>query len=68
MHRVEAALDDIFQRCLELRGTITGEHGVGLAKKKALRRQMGDASYALMKQIKSALDPRGFLNPGKIFD
>ena len=68
MHRVELALEEIFHHCLKLRGTITGEHGVGLAKKKALRSQLGDASFALMKQIKASLDPRGLLNPGKIFD
>jgi glycolate oxidase len=53
---------------LELGGTITGEHGVGLAKKAWLRRQLGDGSFSLMKQVKKALDPEGLLNPGKIFD
>ena len=52
----------------KLGGTITGEHGVGLAKKPWLRQQMGDASLELMRQIKRTLDPRGILNPGKIFD
>ena len=51
-----------------LGGTITGEHGVGLAKKPWLKRQVGDNSYALMRQIKHALDPQNLLNPGKIFD
>ena len=55
-------------RTLELGGTITGEHGVGLAKKPWLRQQMGDASFDLMSQVKRALDPKGLLNPGKIFD
>lgn len=68
MHRVELALQDIFARCLELGGTITGEHGVGLAKKSALRTQLGEGSYALLKAVKRALDPEGLLNPGKIFD
>ena len=68
MHRVHQALDAIVTRTLELGGTITGEHGVGLAKKPWLRQQMGDASYALMKQVKRALDPHGLLNPGKMFD
>ena len=53
---------------LELGGTITGEHGIGLAKKPWLRQQMGDASFELLRQLKSALDPHGLLNPGKIFD
>jgi len=56
------------RRTLELGGTITGEHGVGLAKKPWLRQQMGDASLGLMWQIKQTLDPLHLLNPGKIFD
>jgi len=68
MGRVHQALDAIVHRTLELGGTITGEHGVGLAKKPWLRQQMGDASFDLMRQVKGALDPMGLLNPGKIFD
>lgn len=68
MERVEAALSDIFDKTVELGGTITGEHGVGLAKKPYLPRQFDDASYALMRKVKRALDPQHLLNPGKIFD
>ena len=68
MARVHHALEAIVNRTLELGGTITGEHGVGLAKKAWLRQQLGDDSYELMRQIKRTLDPRGLLNPGKIFD
>lgn len=68
MKHVEAAMQEIFSRALSLGGTITGEHGVGLAKKAFLRRQLGDNSYALLRVIKQALDPDGLLNPGKIFD
>jgi glycolate dehydrogenase FAD-linked subunit len=68
MSRVHHALDLIAKKTLELGGTITGEHGVGLAKKEWLRQQMGDNSFEVMKQIKGALDPAGLLNPGKIFD
>jgi glycolate oxidase len=68
MHRVELALGEIVDKTLELGGTITGEHGVGLAKKAFLRQQFGDASYALLQTVKNALDPKGLLNPGKIFD
>ena len=68
MHRVHQALDAIVTRTLELGGTITGEHGVGLAKKPWLRQQLGDASLDLMRQIKRTLDPDRLMNPGKVFD
>ena len=68
MHRVELALQEIVTETLAVGGTVTGEHGVGLAKKAFLRQQFGDASYRLLQQIKNSLDPRGLLNPGKIFD
>jgi glycolate oxidase len=68
MHRVEAAFADIVAATLARGGTITGEHGVGLAKKPFLRRQLGDSSYELLRLVKRSLDPDGLLNPGKIFD
>jgi glycolate oxidase len=68
MQRVHLALDVIAKKTLALGGTITGEHGVGLAKKAWLLQQMGDSSFDLMKQVKRAIDPLGILNPGKIFD
>jgi glycolate oxidase len=68
MRRVDLAMREIFTRALALGGTITGEHGVGLAKKAFLKEQLGDASYALLKRVKRALDPDNLLNPGKIFD
>jgi glycolate oxidase len=68
MDRVHRALDAIVTRTLELGGTITGEHGVGLAKKPWLRQQMGNTTLDLMRQIKRTLDPENLLNPGKIFD
>jgi glycolate oxidase len=68
MKRVEHALEEIVDRTLALGGTVTGEHGVGLAKKMFLRRQLGDASYELLRLVKRAIDPNGLLNPGKIFD
>jgi len=67
MHRVELAMKDIFDKALSVGGTITGEHGVGLAKRAFLRQQLGDDSYALLGTIKRSLDPEGLLNPGKIF-
>lgn len=68
MHRVELAMTEIFEETLRRGGTITGEHGVGLAKKRFLRSQLGDSSHALLKAVKRTLDPDGLLNPGKIVD
>ncbi len=68
MERVETAMREIFDYAVALGGTITGEHGVGLAKKRFLRGALGDASLNLMRQLKKTLDPDGLLNPGKIFD
>jgi glycolate oxidase len=68
MHRVELALADIVEAALQRGGTITGEHGVGLAKKPFLKRQLGDASHDLLRLVKKSLDPEALLNPGKIFD
>lgn len=68
MVKVEAAMEAIFAHTVAMGGTITGEHGVGLAKKRFLPEQFGDASMSLLRQVKRAIDPRGLLNPGKIFD
>lgn len=68
MHRVELAFTEIVDETLKRGGTITGEHGVGLAKKPFLKRQLGDASYDLLRLVKKSLDPDSLLNPGKIFD
>lgn len=66
IHRTEAAFDEIFAVALELGGTITGEHGVGYAKAAHLEWKVGPAGMAVMRGIKSAFDPAGILNPGKI--
>lgn len=68
MHRVHEALSEIVDETIRLGGTITGEHGVGLAKKEYLPRQFDDASFAMLKLVKQSLDPDNRLNPGKIFD
>ena len=68
MERVEKAMEEVFDYAVKLGGTITGEHGIGIAKKKFLPRALGDHSLDLMRQLKFTLDPEGLLNPGKIFD
>ena len=68
MARVEKAMTEIFEYAVKLGGTITGEHGVGLAKKAFLPKAIGDASLGLMRRLKRTMDPDNLLNPGKIFD
>jgi glycolate oxidase len=63
----EAAVDEVIEAAIRLGGTITGEHGVGLAKRKFLAREQGAAVIELQRRIKRALDPDDILNPGKIF-
>jgi len=64
--RAHAAFAEIFDAAIGMGGTITGEHGVGLAKKKYLPKLVGDAGIRVMRGIKSSFDPKGILNPGKI--
>ena len=67
LHRVEKAYEEIFEACVKLGGTITGEHGTGIAKRKYLHLVTGEDSISAMRAIKKALDPNGVLNPGKVF-
>ena len=64
--RAHAAFAEIFARAIELGGTITGEHGVGLAKKPYLEQAVGSRPLAIMRALKQVIDPQGILNPGKV--
>jgi glycolate oxidase len=64
---VWAAADELFLDCLRLGGTLTGEHGIGLLKRRWLRDELGDDSYDLQRKLKAVFDPAGILNPGKVF-
>ena len=65
--KAHRAFDFIFNEAIKLGGTITGEHGTGLAKKHFLEKLAGPAGVDMMKKIKSAIDQNNILNPGKIF-
>ena len=65
--RAHQAFEEIFDAAIAMGGTITGEHGVGLAKKKYLPRLVGEEGLRVMRGIKQAFDPKGILNPGKVF-
>jgi len=66
MERVYKAMDEIFSTALELGGTLSGEHGIGLGKLKYMPSQFGAEGMAVMRSIKGALDPNNILNPGKL--
>ena len=68
IHRVHEAFKEIFDEAIRLGGTITGEHGIGLAKKEFLPKFAGEAQMRVMRELRTALDPKGILNPGKMFD
>jgi glycolate dehydrogenase FAD-linked subunit len=68
MRRVEEAFKEIFSEAIRLGGTITGEHGIGIAKKSFLPKFAGGAQMRVMRELRRALDPNGILNPGKMFD
>jgi len=68
MRRVHEAFTEIFDEAIRLGGTITGEHGIGLAKKEFLPKFAGQAQMRVMRELRKSLDPKGILNPGKMFD
>ncbi|MDO9019640.1 MAG: FAD-linked oxidase C-terminal domain-containing protein [Myxococcales bacterium] len=65
--RVQRAIERLFRATLDLRGTLSGEHGIGVLKAPYLAWEQGPALIELQQRVKTAFDPRGLLNPGKIF-
>ncbi len=65
-HRVEAAAAGLFKTTIQLEGTITGEHGIGLSKAPYLAWEHDETALRMMKALKKTFDPRGILNPGKM--
>jgi glycolate oxidase len=64
----EKAVQQLMETVVALGGAISGEHGIGLAKTSFLRIQHSPAQVRAMQAVKAALDPRGVLNPGKMFE
>jgi glycolate oxidase len=64
--RLEAAKHDLYLAAIELGGTVTAEHGIGVARRDYLELQRGAAAVGVMRSIKQALDPLGILNPGRV--
>ncbi len=67
MTRAHLALDAIMQRVLAVGGTLSGEHGIGTEKRRFLALEIAPATLEIMRAIKQQFDPRGLLNPGKLF-
>jgi glycolate oxidase len=66
-NKVNEGIGEIFKLTVSLGGTLSGEHGIGIAKKPYMQIAMGEVNLMLMRGIKKAFDPNGILNPGKIF-
>ena len=63
---LQKIFDEMYQRATEVGGLVSGEHGIGYAKKGYMRNQLGDTQIALMNGIKKVFDPNNILNPGKV--
>ncbi|MDD2362542.1 MAG: FAD-binding oxidoreductase [Oscillospiraceae bacterium] len=66
--KLEQAFDKLYKKAEELNGFVSGEHGIGYAKRGFLKNQLGDLQVSLMKRIKLAFDPKCILNPGKVIE
>jgi glycolate oxidase len=68
LDRLQDTLTDIFEAALELGGTLSGEHGIGLEKKRLLAKAIDPRAIEIMKAIKNVLDPNDIMNPDKIWE
>ncbi len=67
VQRAQTAREQIFRTVIDLNGTLSGEHGIGITKSAFLSLEVSPLAIETMKKIKAALDPKGILNPGKVF-
>lgn len=66
VQRVKLFTDRLARRALAMNGTCTGEHGIGLGKQKLLEEEVGEIGVEIMRRLKSTLDPKNLMNPGKV--
>jgi glycolate oxidase len=64
--RAHEAAEELYRAAIEMGGTVTGEHGIGAARREFLEVQRGADAVDVMRSIKAALDPLGILNPGRV--
>ena len=67
MNRFNACRSEIIDEIIKLKGSITGEHGIGFEKAKYIEKSIGSVNIQLMKSIKNIIDPKNIMNPNKIF-
>jgi glycolate oxidase len=67
VENAHAAVKDLFRKVVEMGGTISGEHGIGITKAPYMEMEISGPALELMWRVKQAFDPKGILNPGKIF-
>lgn len=65
---VEKVVHDMMGRALEMEGTVSGEHAIGIGKKGCLVDELGEETVDVMRQLKGAVDEKWIMNPGKVFD
>lgn len=65
--KIEEVMENVFSAAIQLKGSISGEHGIGTSKAKYLGKEIDPVTLSYMKQIKQVFDPQNILNPGKIF-
>ena len=65
-NKLDSIMNDLYEKAVELEGQVSGEHGIGHAKKEFLKHSLGNTQVRLMKSIKSCFDPKNILNPGKV--
>ncbi|KAL1883984.1 hypothetical protein Daus18300_000092 [Diaporthe australafricana] len=66
--RVSHVVHDMMSRALEMEGTVSGEHAIGIGKKECLLDELGEGTIGLMQTLKRSVDPTWIMNPGKVFD
>jgi D-lactate dehydrogenase (cytochrome) len=67
-NKVRTAVANMTRRALEMEGTVSGEHAIGIGKKECLMEELGSETVGLMQTLKKSVDPKWLMNPGKVFD